>query len=68
VLIPRHGPVGAAWATVISYATAGWLALFLASRTRPIAMMMTRALVLPLRWSTLVAYAARLRGLSSKPR
>lgn len=68
LLIPRYGPLGAAWATVISYATAGWLALFLAERTRPIGLMMARALILPLRWRAIAAHAARLRGLSSSPR
>jgi PST family polysaccharide transporter len=62
VLIPRAGPVGAALATVISYATAGWLALFLSSATRPMAWMMTRALVLPLRWTALAGYARQLRA------
>jgi len=48
-LIPAYGGLGAALATVISYATAGWLALFLHARTRPFALQMTRALLLPLR-------------------
>ncbi len=48
-LIPIHGGLGAAAATVISYAAAGWLSLFVHHRTRPIAMMMTRAILLPLR-------------------
>jgi PST family polysaccharide transporter len=62
VLIPRHGAFGAAWATVISYATAGWLALFLSARTRPLGWMMARALLLPLRWRTLAAYWRQVRA------
>jgi PST family polysaccharide transporter len=61
LLIPRYGAIGAAVATVISYACAGWLALFLAPRTRPIGWMMARALLLPFRWRDLAAYANRLR-------
>ena len=57
VLIPRYGPMGAAAATVVSYAAAGWLALFLTNATRPMAFKMTRALLLPLRWRSLAGYA-----------
>jgi O-antigen/teichoic acid export membrane protein len=48
--IPIYGGLGAAYATLVSYAVAGWLSLFLSARTRPIALMMGRALCLPLRW------------------
>ena len=58
VLIPTYGAVGAAVATVISYATASWLALFLWTRTRPMGWMMAKSLLLPLRWHDLSAYAA----------
>ena len=61
LLIPRYGALGAAVATVISYACAGWLALYLSPRTRPMGHMMARALLLPLRWGDLAAYARRLR-------
>jgi len=61
LLIPRYGAIGAAVATVISYACAGWLALYLSPRTRPMGRMMARALLLPLRWGDLAAYARRLR-------
>lgn len=67
-LIPRFGPLGAAWATVISYATAGWLALSLSASTRPIGLMMAKALLLPVRWKAIAGYSVRLRGLSSTPR
>lgn len=68
VLIPRQGAVGAAIATVISYATAGWLALFLSARTRPMGWMMAKSLLLPLRWVDLAAYARRLRAEWPGPR
>jgi O-antigen/teichoic acid export membrane protein len=61
LLIPTYGTIGAAVATVISYASAGWLALYLSARTRPMAHMMARALLLPLRWRDLAAYGARFR-------
>ena len=43
ILIPSFGGQGAAIATLLSYATASWLALFLYQRTRGIAIMMTVA-------------------------
>lgn len=49
-LIPRYGAIGAAAATVISYAAASYGSLFLHSKTRPAALMMTRALVAPARY------------------
>ena len=47
--IPLWGGVGAAVATVISYACAGYLSLFLSSSTRPMAYIMTKSILLPLR-------------------
>jgi PST family polysaccharide transporter len=47
--IPKFGIVGAAWATVVSYAVAGWLALFLSVSTRSMGVAMLKALLLPLR-------------------
>lgn len=49
LLIPRYASIGAAVATVISYATAGYLACFLHPRAREAAWMMSLALVAPLR-------------------
>ena len=60
MLIPRYGAIGAAVATVISYASAGWLALFLSARTRPMGRMMAKSLLLPLRWGDLSRYSRRL--------
>jgi PST family polysaccharide transporter len=63
LLIPNHGATGAAFATVASYACAGWLALFLTERTRPMGRAMARALVLPFRWRDLNGYLSFARRL-----
>ncbi|HET8816660.1 MAG TPA: flippase [Pseudidiomarina sp.] len=47
-LIPLYQGLGAALATVISYAVASYLAFWVSSSTRPLAMVMTRSLYLPL--------------------
>jgi polysaccharide transporter, PST family len=49
VLIPRWGGLGAAWATLISYAIAAWLASYFHPEVRPAATMQTRALLIPFR-------------------
>lgn len=49
LLIPRWGGLGAALATVISYAAAAWLSSFLHRSVRPIALLQTRALLIPFR-------------------
>jgi O-antigen/teichoic acid export membrane protein len=49
VLIPAHGPVGAAIATLVSYAAATYGAAFLTRRTRPAGIDMTMGVLLPLR-------------------
>lgn len=48
--IPMWGGIGAAWATVISYAAASYLALLLFPSTRPAAAMMTSTIGAPLRY------------------
>jgi PST family polysaccharide transporter len=48
VLIPRSGPLGAAWATVVSYALSVWLSSLIYPPARAIGKMQTRALLLPL--------------------
>lgn len=48
-LIPRYGPMGAAYATVLSYLMAGYIVLFLHSDLRPMAKVVSRSLVLPFR-------------------
>lgn len=54
VFIPRWGGLGAAWATVASYALAAWLASYFHPAVRPTAAMQTRALLIPFRaWSYL---------------
>ncbi len=49
VFIPRWGGLGAAWATVISYGLAAWLASYFHPAVRGTAAMQTRALLIPLR-------------------
>ena len=52
-LIPLYGALGAALGTVVSYATSSWVVLFLFNKTRPMAWMMSRALLIPFRWRSL---------------
>jgi PST family polysaccharide transporter len=49
VFIPRWGGLGAAYATVASYALAAWLASYFHPAVRATAVMQTRALLIPLR-------------------
>ena len=49
-LIPSFGGIGAAYATLISYATASFVALFFYSRTRPVFWQMVWALLSPIRY------------------
>lgn len=44
-LIPNYGAVGAAWGTVISYTCASYFSLFLSTKTKPFAKMMTKAML-----------------------
>lgn len=60
-LIPSYGASGAAVATVVSYGVAGFLSLFLLSRTRSLAKQMAKALLIPLRWGDLRNHFATLR-------
>jgi len=48
-LIPRSGPLGAAQATLISYAAAAWLSSWFHPAVRATAMMQSRALLIPFR-------------------
>ncbi len=47
-LIPKHGGLGAAVATVVSYATSAWLMSFVSPQVRQIGWMQTKALAWPL--------------------
>ena len=47
LLIPDYGMMGAAVATLISYSAAAYLVLAVHPRTRPVFVMMTRALIMP---------------------
>lgn len=49
VLIPRFGGQGAAIATLFSYAASSYFFLFLYSKTRPLAVQMSKAFLFPLR-------------------
>jgi len=59
LLIPRYQGIGAAIATVISYAAAGYFACFIHPRTRVAAVIMSRALLVPVRSA---AAAVRMLG------
>ena len=48
-MIPLYGPLGAAYATVISYCVVGYGVLFLHRDLWPMAMVVTRSIFLPLR-------------------
>ena len=48
LLIPRAGPVGAAWATVISYAVSAWVSSYWHPQVRAVAARQTQALLLPI--------------------
>ncbi len=49
ILIPRWGGLGAAYATVASYALATWIVSYFHPAVRPTAAMQTRALLIPFR-------------------
>ena len=49
LFIPLWGTLGAAWATMISYAIASYFALFLFSKTRGMAKLMSLAFIAPVR-------------------
>ena len=49
LLIPTYGAIGAAVATVLSYAAASYFALFLHTKTWPMAKVMSYSFLLPLR-------------------
>lgn len=49
LLIPRLGVIGAAYATLISYATSSYFALLLHRKTWPVFKMMTLSMLLPFR-------------------
>lgn len=48
-LIPLYGAVGAAYATIISYAFAGYLVLFCHNKLWPMALIVSRSVVFPIR-------------------
>jgi O-antigen/teichoic acid export membrane protein len=48
-LIPHYGGYGAAISTLVSYATSSYFVLFLSPKTLPVAKMMTKSFILPIR-------------------
>lgn len=50
LLIPLHGGIGAAYATLVSYALASFLALLFYRRTRVVFWQMARAMLAPIRY------------------
>lgn len=61
ILIPHYGILGAAYATVVSYAVAQYLSCFASKNTRPAGVQMTLAIVWPLRLAVHAATALRDR-------
>lgn len=51
LLIKKFGGIGAAYATLFSYATASFLSLFFYKKTRPVFWQMTLAFLAPIRYS-----------------
>ena len=51
-LIPLYGPIGAAYATLVSYTVAGYLVLFLRRELWPMAAAVSRSIALPIRLIT----------------
>ena len=60
VLIPLYGGLGAAVATLLGYATAGYISLWVSPKTRPMAVMMTKALAWPMRSKQAFEFAKQL--------
>ena len=63
MLIPRFGALGAAVATVVSYAIAGWLILYTRRSTRHVAIMMSKSLIPVFRLSE---YSKNIRHFFSR--
>lgn len=55
LLIPPYGMMGAAFATLISYAMASYFSLLWSKKTRPVFLMMTSALFMPWRAYSMLA-------------
>jgi O-antigen/teichoic acid export membrane protein len=51
LFVPIYGGVGAAIATLLSYATASYISLLFYKKTRPVFWMMTKAMISPVRYS-----------------
>ncbi len=66
LLIPRMGGLGAAVATLFSYASSSYIAVFAYRRTRPVAVMMSRAMLSPVRLAVRLVRAALPKGSEGK--
>lgn len=51
LFIPEHGGIGAAYATLFSYAMSGYFSLAFHPKTRPVFFQMSKALVSPIRYT-----------------
>jgi len=60
LLIPEYGYIGAAYATLISYAISSYLALMFYCKTRPVFWMMTYSIFLPIRYLSLFLKTSKL--------
>lgn len=58
-LIPMYGGIGAAYATLASYATSSYLALLLYPKTRDVFWVMTRSMMSPLRYTVFRLFKMR---------
>ncbi len=63
ILIPKYQGLGAAWATLISYAFASYFALFFSVKTRPFAHLMTQAM---LQWPKILITLALSKTQNAK--
>lgn len=59
VLITKYGIIGAAIATIVSYAMASYFSLFFHKKTRPVFWMMTRSMLFPFKY--LINFLSRIR-------
>ncbi len=50
ILIPKFGGLGAAFATILSYAMASYVVLFFYKKSRPVFWMMTKSFIAPFRY------------------
>jgi O-antigen/teichoic acid export membrane protein len=54
ILIPQYGAIGAAWATIISYALSGYFSTVIYGKLRPVFIQLSMSLLIPLRITSMV--------------